>query len=52
MKAKLYTSKGELKQEVALPKEYVATASKSLLLQAVRVLENNTHFGLNKEKTR
>jgi len=52
MKAKLYTSKGELKQEVTLPKEYVATASKSLLLQAVRVLEDNTHFGLNKVKTR
>lgn len=52
MKAKLYTSKGVLKQEVTLPKEYVTTASKSLLLQAVRVFEDNTHFGLNKVKTR
>lgn len=52
MKAKLYTSKGELKQEVTLPKEYAETASKSLLLQAVRVLEDNTHFGLSKVKTR
>lgn len=52
MKAKLFTSKGTMKQEVPLPKSLEAKASKSLLLQAVRVLEDNTHFGLSKVKTR
>lgn len=52
MKAKLFTSKGIMKQEVALPKSLEAKASKSLLLQAIRVLEDNTHFGLSKVKTR
>lgn len=52
MKARLFTSKGELKQEVTLPKSFEAKASKSLLLQAVRVLEDNTHFGLSRVKTR
>lgn len=52
MKAKLYTIKGELKKEVTLSKDLEAKASKSLLAQAIRVFEDNTHFGLNKVKTR
>ncbi|MEK7169007.1 MAG: 50S ribosomal protein L4 [Patescibacteria group bacterium] len=52
MKAKLYTGKGVFKKEVAIPKSFDSKASKSLLDQTIRVFEDNTHFGLNKVKTR
>ncbi|MDO8341221.1 MAG: 50S ribosomal protein L4 [Candidatus Woesebacteria bacterium] len=52
MKAKIYTIKGETKEDVNLPKEYGEKFSKSLLLQAIRVYEDGTHFGLAKVQTR
>ena len=52
MKAKIYTSKGELKQDFNLPKDFVKVSAESLLAQAVRVYEDNTHFCLSKVKTR
>lgn len=52
MKAKLYTLKGEMKQEVNLPSEYRAKRSTATLDQAIRVYEDNTHFGLSRVKTR
>jgi len=52
MKAKLYTIKGEMKQEVTLPAELDVKNSVSILDQAVRVYEDRTHFGLRKVKTR
>ena len=52
MKAKLYTLKGSVKPDFALPKEYKAESALSLLAQAVRVYEDRTHFGLNRVKTR
>lgn len=52
MKAKLYTLKGEVKPDFALPKEYIKTSAISLLAQAVRVYEDRTHFGLSRVKTR
>ncbi|MDP3917697.1 MAG: 50S ribosomal protein L4 [Candidatus Woesebacteria bacterium] len=52
MKVKLYTVKGEVKGDISLPKEYNLKTSNSLLLQAVRVYEDRTHFGLARVKTR
>ena len=52
MKTKLYTVKGEVKGDINLPKEYNLKTSNSLLLQAVRVFEDRTHFGLARVKTR
>lgn len=52
MKVKLYTTKGEIKGDISLPKEYGIKSSNSLLLQAVKVFEDKTHFGLSRVKTR
>ena len=52
MKAKVYTLKGEVKTDVSLPKEYASEPAISLMLQAIRVYEDRTHFGLSKVKTR
>lgn len=52
MKTKLYTVKGEVKNEVSLPTDYDLKSSSAILKQAIRVLEDNTHFGLSKVKTR
>ena len=52
MKTKLYTIKGEVKGDINLPKEYDLKPSNSLLLQAIRVFEDRTHFGLARVKTR
>lgn len=52
MKTKIFTIKGEAKEDVNLPKEYGEKFSKSLLLQAIRVYEDGTHFGLSRVQTR
>ncbi|MDP1760545.1 MAG: uL4 family ribosomal protein [Candidatus Woesebacteria bacterium] len=52
MKAKVYTIKGETKEDIVLPKEYGEKFSKALLKQAIRVYEDGTHFGLARVKTR
>lgn len=52
MKAKVYTIKGETKEDISLPKEYGEKFSKALLKQAIRVYEDGTHFGLARVKTR
>lgn len=52
MKAKIFTNKGQVKEDINLPKEFDVTLNQSILDQSVRVLEDNTHFGLNKVKTR
>lgn len=52
MKAKVYTIKGEAKEDISLPKEYGEKFSEALLEQAIRVYEDGTHFGLARVKTR
>ena len=52
MKAKVYTIKGEAKEDISLPKEFSEKFSKALLKQAIRVYEDGTHFGLSRVKTR
>lgn len=52
MKTKLYTNKGQVKEEFSMPKELGVNLNSSIIKQSVRVLEDNTHFGLNKVKTR
>lgn len=52
MKAKVYTIKGVMNEDLTLPKEYSEKFSKALLAQAIRVYEDGTHFGLAKVKTR
>jgi large subunit ribosomal protein L4 len=52
MKIKIYTNKGQVKEDFTLPKEMEVKGGSKLLKQAIRVLEDNTHFGLNKVKTR
>lgn len=52
MKTTIYTNKGKAKGEFSLPKSLDLNKNKSLVDQAIRVFEDNTHFGLNKVKTR
>lgn len=52
MKAKVFTIKGEAKEDISLPKEFGEKFSKALLAQAIRVYEDGTHFGLARVKTR
>lgn len=52
MKAKVYTIKGILGEDLTIPKEYGENFSKAFLKQAIRVYEDGTHFGLARVKTR
>lgn len=52
MKTTIYTNKGQVKGDFTFSKDLDVNNNKSLVDQAVRVFEDNTHFGLNKVKTR
>lgn len=52
MKLKVYSTKGTSTKEFSLPKEFDTAKNKSLLNQAVRVYEDNSHTGLSVVKTR
>ena len=52
MKINLYTSNGQVKSEVSLLEKYSNLEVNSLLQQAKRVFEDNSHPNLNRVKTR
>lgn len=52
MKTNLYTNNGQVKSEVSLLEKYSKLEVNSLLLQAKRVFEDNSHPNLNRVKTR
>lgn len=52
MKVKTYTSKGVAGKEITLPEVFSVEKNDSLIKQTLFVLEDRTHFGLARVKTR
>ncbi len=51
-KLETYSAKGTKLEPTNLPKDFVSAIQMNLLAQAIRVYEDNAHFGLRKTKTR